>query len=682
MRRAPAPRLPRAATSALALACVLLAASAPAASAGKEQLSFMQDDRVLTYSGPQFQQAGLDQMQALGVDVIRSLVTWRRLSPAPTSTTMPAGFDPSDPASYAPQDWDPFDSLVRGAQARGMQVYMSISGKIPDWASGCKVNTLGVCRPNAQLYEAFAPAVARRYSGLYRDENQGAQVLPAVHMWGIWNEANLGPWIWPQTVRSGHRRIRTAARIYRGLAYAGIRALRANGHAADTILIPDSAPLGGGTRATRAVDFYADLFCVDRRGRRLRGRAAREQGCVKAPRLDANGIAAHPYVRGAGAPLPRGGTTPQPKEIRAGAISVGLIGRLKRLMRFGARAKLIRPKLPIYFTEFGVSTNPPDGRFGVSLSHQAAFLNQVDFAGYRDSTVRGVAQFELEDAPLSSLTFQTGLEFVNGTPKQSLSAYRLPIFVTTSGRKRVRVWGQARSAPDGAPEQIEVQNQPKGQAGYTTVATQAVNRKGFIDVRVPRRTGTWRLRWTPSSGTPAVYSRVAHVDRSMHRPRPGLGVAQPGPAPGPGPSPPPPDLGHGPSPPPGSGPPPSDTPPDPGEPPPPQFWPLTITFQRTDSSETADVNYTPGTGEVKIQPTDVVCNDTCSQSFEDGTLVTLTETPGAGSQFTGWGGACASAGTGTTCTLSLSDVRDAIVNFDNTAPRLPLPTLPFALAGL
>jgi hypothetical protein len=648
---------------AAAATCAVLALVPTTAAASRDQLSFFQDDRVLTYSGPQFQQAGLDQMKALGVDVVRIFVDWRRMSPAPTSRKIPAGFDPSRPRAYSALDWDAFDGVVRGAQARGMQVYMTVSGKVPNWASGCRNNMFFQCKPKPKLYGAFMSAIAARYSGLYPDENQGGGLLPAVHMWGIWNEPNLAPWIWPQIVKKGHRHVHTAARIYRSLAYAGTKALRANGHLHDTILMADTAPLGGGRRATTAVDFYTDLFCLDRRGRRLRGRASREQGCDHAPRLDANGIALHPYVRGAGAPLPR--------KAREGAISIGLLSRAKRLMKLGARAGMIRPHLPIWFTEFGVTTRPPDKRFGVSLATQAAYLNQIDFYAYRDPSVRSAAQFELEDAPLSTLTFQTGLEFVNGTPKPSLGAYRMPIFVTTSGRKRVRVWGQARSAPDGAPVRVEILNQRKAGAAFTTVATAAVNRKGFVDVKLPRRPGTWRLRWQPTPGGPFVMSRVAHVDPAEKRPQPGTGPA--GPLPGSGPSP---ALGPGPSPPPGSGPPPSSTPPSQGEPPPPQFWPLNITFQRTDSSSTAGINYTPGQGKVQLSPSDSVCTDTCSQSFEDGTLVTLTETPDSSSQFTGWGGACASAGTANTCTLSMSDVRNVQVNFDNTQSHLPLPSAP------
>jgi hypothetical protein len=40
---------------------------------------------------------------------------------------------------------------------------------------------------------------------------------------------------------------------------------------------------------------------------------------------------------------------------------------------------------------------------------------------------------------------------------------------------------------------------------YTT------NRKGYLQVNVPRKAGTWRLSWTPADGGATVTSREARV---------------------------------------------------------------------------------------------------------------------------------------------------------------------------
>jgi hypothetical protein len=61
-----------------------------------------------------------------------------------------------------------------------------------------------------------------------------------------------------------------------------------------------------------------------------------------------------------------------------------------------------------------------------------------------------------------------------------------------------------------------------------------------------------------------------------------------------------------------------------------------------------------GSGAVTTSPAGIDCGGTCSHAFPTGTSVTLTEVPGTGSDFAGWQGACASAGTATTCTVALT----------------------------
>src|SRR5437764_952672 len=70
-----------------------------------------------------------------------------------------------------------------------------------------------------------------------------------------------------------------------------------------TSTVRPAGPLGhtAGPLARRPVataEFWRDLLCIDRTGRRLAGRAAAEQGCRGATRLEATAIAHHPYIRG------------------------------------------------------------------------------------------------------------------------------------------------------------------------------------------------------------------------------------------------------------------------------------------------------------------------------------------------------------------------------------------------
>ena len=58
-----------------------------------------------------------------------------------------------------------------------------------------------------------------------------------------------------------------------------------------------------------------------------------------------------------------------------------------------------------------------------------------------------------------------------------------------------------------------------------------------------------------------------------------------------------------------------------------------------------------GSGGVVSSPGGIDCGGTCSASFAAGTVVTLAQTPAAGSTFAGWSGSCAGLGA---CTLTLS----------------------------
>jgi hypothetical protein len=61
-----------------------------------------------------------------------------------------------------------------------------------------------------------------------------------------------------------------------------------------------------------------------------------------------------------------------------------------------------------------------------------------------------------------------------------------------------------------------------------------------------------------------------------------------------------------------------------------------------------------GTGEVTSQPPGIICPTTCAFDFGQSVTVTLTPNPTSGSTFAGWSGACASAGSGGNCILTLN----------------------------
>lgn len=434
----------------------------------------MEDPSQLLQSGSERQAQVLTEMAGLGVDTVRSQVQWRDV----------AG---DRPGRYPPERFDALDDLVRGAQARGMKVLLVPTSPIPRWASGChgaaaKANG---CKPDPSAFAAFVRLVGKRYSGRFHDEDQGGGVLPRVDRWGLWNEPNLATYLQPQFSPAG---VDVGAAMYRDLAQRAIAALRGTGHGSDTILLGETAPVGRttGPPATRnapPVTFLRALFHT------------------RGPRLGVSGFAHHPYTQGAHS-TPYAPTSP-------GQISFTTIGRLKRLLKQGARAGVIRAHLPIWYTEFGYQSDPPDPILGVSLSAQAEYLNLADFLAARDPRIASVSQYKLVD-PNDRDSFETGLRrFGTLAQKPAYAAYRLPLWVQRRGAK-VRAYGQLRPAPARSRQTVVLQRSAAPGEPFTDVDTFRVRTRTeqFLHV-VPYAVGVWRLKWLPPGSEDPIYSRVA-----------------------------------------------------------------------------------------------------------------------------------------------------------------------------
>jgi subtilisin-like proprotein convertase family protein len=87
-------------------------------------------------------------------------------------------------------------------------------------------------------------------------------------------------------------------------------------------------------------------------------------------------------------------------------------------------------------------------------------------------------------------------------------------------------------------------------------------------------------------------------------------------------------------------------------------WTLRI-FGTQGSSTLTVTKAGTGSGTVTSSPAGITCGATCAASFANGTVVTLTATPDAGSSFAGWSGDCNSSGQVTldaakTCTATFT----------------------------
>ncbi|HEX2087642.1 MAG TPA: cellulase family glycosylhydrolase [Solirubrobacteraceae bacterium] len=478
-------------TRALAAAALIALLLAPAAAGSTRQEAMFQDDDRLIYPNDDAKVAEtLDELRRLGVDRVRVTVAWRAIAPANESDAKPS-FDAADPAAYPPGAWGKYERVVQLAAERGIGVNFNVTAPAPDWATGSpdREDIDDVYAPDPREFGAFVRAVGRRF--------------PQVDHWSIYNEPNQAAWLSPQWVRRDGSWEEASPRLYRELVDEAWTALQASGHGDDTILIGETAPKGlrtnrGETRSIDALRFLRRLYCVDENLLLLRGRDATEHGCPtqdaetafpqEHPALfEATGYAHHPYELV---------FAPDTKPSWPDWATTGNLPTLQTYLR-RLRERYGRPGgLPLYLTEFGYQTNPPD-RFGVSWGKQAAYLAHAEYIAFRNPGVRALSQFLLYDGgePVSR-TFQTGLRTASGRAKPSHRGYRFPIHVVRRGR-RMTVWGLARPAPADSRPRYAIEFRRRGARRWRRLSVRrGLAGPGYVlaSLRVPGR-GAVRLRW-------------------------------------------------------------------------------------------------------------------------------------------------------------------------------------------
>jgi len=486
----------------LALAALVVLAFPASALADHTQESISQDDQFLLYSSTATVSRTLGTLRSLGVDRVRITVKWSAIAPDPSNAQRPAGFDATNPAAYPASGWAPYDRVVELAKAHGIAVQFNVTAPGPVWAmrSGAPIYWATVdWAPDSASFAQFVDAVGTRYSGTYAG-------LPRVSSWSIWNEPNQPAWLAPQSYPGAA----VSAWLYRLIVQAGFTGLYASGHTlgSDTILIGELAPEGyeqpGRLLAMTPMVFMRALYCVDRHFHRLRGVAASRVGCpttgsarsfVKANLglFSATGFAHHPYYLFF--PPNHGASNPD-------YVPLANLHRLESGLDRAFRTYGVHGHLPIYITEYGYQTNPPDPTQRVTTAEQAVYINQADYLAWRNPRVRSVAQFLLRDSPPNTNlspsdpqywdSFQTGLEFVNGRHKPAYAAYRMPIWIPAFHGRRAFVWGQVRPAFAGATALIQW---ARRHGRWRTLAhVRTVDRFIAARVRLPG-TGLVRIKW-------------------------------------------------------------------------------------------------------------------------------------------------------------------------------------------
>jgi hypothetical protein len=421
----------------------------------------VQDDALMLHQAPAQVQETARQMARLGVDRVRLTASWSALAPAPGAKRMPH-FDAANSEAYPREPWLQLDRAVKAVTSAGLDAQVDVAFFAPRWAVERAVPTNFPGRhrwkPDPQRFAQFAEAAARRYSGTYRDPVRPAQPLPAVRLWTTWNEPNHGAFLLPQWRRSGGTWIPQSPHIYRKLhesAYAAIKAVDPE----NQVLLGATAAMGGQGRGRRKavppLQFLRELACVDRRGRPLTRRA-----CSDFKPLEADGWAHHPYSLY---------DRPDVPSANADDVQMGDLERLSRLLDRLHRLGRITTKLPIFLTEYGYETNPPDIERGVTLKQQARYHGLATYLAWKQQDISMFAQFLLRDIPPppgaendpveASRDWHSGLYFHDGRPKEpAVQAFKVPFWAESqslAGRDVVVLFGQVR--PTSGRKQIEVQ---------------------------------------------------------------------------------------------------------------------------------------------------------------------------------------------------------------------------------
>jgi hypothetical protein len=476
----------------LALALLGALAVAVPARASINQLSMFMDDNRLLYRGADVTQETLDELDGLGVDVVRVSVPWRAIAPAHRAQRKPDTLrDETDPSQYARAAFRNLDRVLRGARRRGIDVLFNVTGGAPLWATGRRDGERVSLqyKPDPKRFGRFVEMLGRRYDGRHG--------VPRVELWSLWNEPNQGALLQPQW-EDGQP---YSPRLYRRLARAGIAGLQRSGHADDRILLGETAPLGVDRRGLktnmRPGLFLRELLCLDTSLQPTSG-----PGCDFARRgpFPVTGYAHHPYSIV---------YAPDVGSSYGDDITFADSFRLAALLDAGADAGRLPRDLPLWWTEYGWQTDPPDPIRGVSLADQARWLGQAERMAWEDSRVAALTQFLLRDdeprrtaAPGSSRywgTYQSGLEFADGRRKPAYDAYRLPFTApaAVSADAPLTVWGRVRPARTGDDVDVQVEFAAPGGGWSPVGAPVRVSSPGgaFEQTLTASRSGAYRFRW-------------------------------------------------------------------------------------------------------------------------------------------------------------------------------------------
>ena len=330
--------------------------------------------------------------------------------------------------------WGGVDAVLTGLRARGIEPLVTLYGT-PAWANGGKKPN--VAPTSGTAFADFAYAAAKRY--------------PFVRDWTVWSEPN-------QRISL----LAASPSVYvKQLLNPGYVAIHRANH---------GAIVAGGVTAPRGNSGGMGPLAF------VRGMKAAHA------RLDA--YAHNPYP-----------THPSVESPFAGAcgycdvISMANLGRLLTEVHrdFGNK--------PVWLTEYGYQTNPPDTFLGVSPVLQATYVSEGALRAYELPNVTMLVHFLVRDEPNVG-AFQTGLVTAAGRDKPSYTAFRFPLAQVSRSGSRVTLWGQVRPGSGARTYRLQIRS---GSAWRWLGGTLRTNSSGFFSRAVSAPRGSAVRFWSPQN---------------------------------------------------------------------------------------------------------------------------------------------------------------------------------------
>ena len=338
--------------------------------------------------------------------------------------------DPTDPSDAA-YDWAFSDPVVNALHDSGIPVLLTIYGT-PPWANGD--HPPAYAPTSATAIAEFATAAARRY--------------PWVRKWAIWNEPNEIRWLRPVSPSVYTTKLLNPAYTALHQAIPGVQ-----------VGAGVTAPRGN-TGGLSPIAWITGLHSAH-------------------ARFDA--YAHNPYPS---SPF----ETPF-----SGACKYCTTVTMASMPRLISTLDKYFGNKPIWLTEYGYQTNPPDRTDGVSRATQARYVSEAGLRAYQLPQVTMLIQYLYRDEP-NLAGWQSGFQTDTGAHKPAFDAFRLPLAQIGRNGTRTTIWGQIR--PRSGRQPYTIQELDRGN-GHVIGASRLTSPSGFFTQTLTASKGT-RLRvWSP-----------------------------------------------------------------------------------------------------------------------------------------------------------------------------------------